>query len=253
MHRFFVDPQSIKGHFVTLEGPTAHQITNVLRLREGVRIVVLDNSGWEIEVELDIITRDRCGGKVTRRSLAGNEPKVKVTVYQSLLKHDHFEYVLQKCTELGVTGFVPLVTARTVLGSVGEADTSRVRRWQKIVAEAAEQAGRGRLPALHSALLFASACESASGFSLIPWEGERATGVRTALRECFGPDVPANDRPFSINLFVGPEGGFAENEVDLARRYGIVPVSLGARVLRAETAAVVTTAAVLYEAGELGG
>lgn len=256
MHRFFLPPEAFKGRVVAFEGPVAHQIANVLRLREGARVVALDNSGWEMEVELDLVTRDRAGGHIVRRTLNAAEPTVKITIYQALLKSDHFELVLQKGTELGVVAFVPLVTARTVLGTAGEVDSTKVRRWQRIVIEAAEQSGRGRLPVLQPAMLFESACEGARGFSVIPWEAERTVCLRHALRERFSGETRAGrpgERPFSVNLFVGPEGGFTAEEVDLARRHDIVPVSLGPRILRAETAAIVAAAAVLYEAGELGG
>ncbi len=256
MHRFFVPPEWIGSGVVTLEGACARQVATVLRLRPGERICVLDNSGWEIEVELKTVTRERAQGVVVRRTLAAAEPRTKITVYQALLKGDRFEYTLQKCTELGVVGFVPLITSRTVLGAVADVDSPRWRRWQRIVIEAAEQSGRGRLPVLRPALLLQSACESAGGLSLIPWEGEKSTGLRAVLREHFAKDPAGKGergRPFSVNLFIGPEGGFAAAEVQLARRYGAIPVSLGCRVLRAETAAVVATAAILYEAGELGG
>lgn len=253
MHRFFVPPDWIKGLFVTLEGPLAHQVANVLRLREGERIVVLDNSGWERVVELDIVTKQRAGGKVVRRTLGATEPRVKVTLYQSVLKSDHFEFVLQKCTELGAAAFVPLITARTILGSVGDVDAARLRRWQRIVVEAAEQSGRTKLPLLRPAILFQSACEDVAGLSLIPWEEERVTSLRSVLRDRFGGSERSGGarQPFSVNLFIGPEGGFTAEEADLARRYEVAPVSLGARILRAETAAVVATAAVLYEAGDM--
>jgi 16S rRNA (uracil1498-N3)-methyltransferase len=252
VHRFFVPPEVITTGTVSLEGPLAHQIANVLRLRPGDRICLLDNSGWEVEVELGPFPRKGVAGKVVRRSLATSEPRTKITVYQALLKADKFEFVLQKCTELGAVGFVPLITSRTVLGAVGEADSPRRQRWQRIIVEAAEQSGRGRLPLLHPAELLQSACEGASGLSLIPWEGERVFGLRAVLREHFAAGEKGHARPFSVNLFIGPEGGFAEAEVQLARRHGAIPVSLGPRVLRAETAAVVATAAVLYEAADLG-
>ncbi|MHB1417621.1 MAG: RsmE family RNA methyltransferase, partial [Chloroflexota bacterium] len=163
---------------------------------------------------------------------------------------------LQKCTELGAVGFVPLITARTVIGSVAEVGDQRIQRWQRIVVEAAEQSGRGRLPVLHPAQIFQSGCERAAGLSLIPWEEEKERGLRTVLRERFAPPTAgtsARGRPFAVNIFVGPEGGFTPEEVALAKRYGIVPVTLGPRILRAETAPVVVSAAVLYEAADLGG
>ncbi|MHB1133872.1 MAG: RsmE family RNA methyltransferase [Chloroflexota bacterium] len=256
MHRFFVPPDWLHPDRAQLTGPLARQIALVLRLLPGERICVLDDSGWEAEVVLDTVHKDLAAGPVVRRTLAAAEPRTKVTVYQALLKGDHFELVLQKCTEVGAVAFVPLITARTVVGSVGDADSRRFQRWQRIVREAAEQSGRGRLPALRPAELFPIACEAAGGLSLIPWEGEKQRGLRAVLRETFagaGEVHSRAQRPFSVNIFIGPEGGFSESEIKIAHRYGLMPVSLGPRVLRAETAAVVATAAVLHEAGDLGG
>lgn len=255
MHRFFVSPDTLRSGTVELQGPLARQIAVVLRLLPGERIWLLDDSGWECEVVLDAVRKDLATGTVARRRLASAEPRTKVTVYQGLLKGERFEYVLQKCTEVGAVGFVPLLTDRTVVGIVSEYDGQRFKRWRRIIVEAAEQANRGRLPVLHPASLFQAACESAAGLSLIAWEGESERGLRALLRQSFTPGSeagPRQERPFAVNVFVGPEGGFSEAEVKIARRYGITPVSLGPRILRAETAAVVATAAVLHEAGDLG-
>ncbi len=254
MHRFFAPPSSFHGRQLTLDGALAHQIANVLRLRAGERILVLDNSGWEMLVELDVIGPDRVGGQVLKRSLAGNEPAVKVVVYQSLLKGDRFEYSLQKCTELGASAFVPLITSRTVVTTIADGEGARQRRWQRIVTEAAELSGRARIPHIGPAMLFPAACQLVAGLSIIPWEEERVLPLRQVLRNCFLEEdgmAPRAARPFSINLFIGPEGGFTPEEVAMARRYEIVPVTMGPRVFRSETAAVAATTAVLYEAGEM--
>jgi 16S rRNA (uracil1498-N3)-methyltransferase len=256
MHRFFVSPDTLRSGTVALQGLLARQIALVLRLLPGERILLLDDSGWECEVVLDEVRKDQASGTVTCRRLATAEPRTKVTVYQGLLKGERFEYALQKCTEVGAVGFVPLVTDRTVVGTLSESDGQRVKRWRRIIVEAAEQANRGRLPVLHPAALFQTACETATGLSLIAWEGEPERGLRSFLRQTFAPgagDSPRRERPFAVNLFIGPEGGFTAAEVKLARRYGITAVSLGPRILRAETAAVVVTAAILHEAGDLGG
>jgi 16S rRNA (uracil1498-N3)-methyltransferase len=112
--------------------------------------------------------------------------------------------------------------------------------------EAAEQSGRGRLPTLRPAVMFSTACEDAArgGLTLIPWEEERERSLRSVLQAAEPP-------PFSINLFVGPEGGFSAEEVDQAQRYGALPITLGPRILRAETAGLVSAAAILHHLGDL--
>jgi len=254
MHRFFVPADCLKANPVTLSGPLAHQLTHVLRLRPGERITLLDNTGWAYEVELSKVTAQQTEGEVRRKTLATGEPRTKITLYQALLKGDHFELVLQKGTELGIVDFVPLISERCVVAHLDQA-SAKAARWQRIILEAAEQSGRGRLPVLRPATLFAPACEQAGrrGLSLIPWEGEKSTSLRDVLGQRKGEAGTATQksRPFAINLFIGPEGGFSTAEIVQARGYGLIPVTLGARLLRAETAGLVAATAILYELGDL--
>jgi len=259
MHRFFVRPSSIQGDQVTLGGAVVHQIRNVLRLSPGDVITVLDDSGWEYQVRLSTVEQQAANGFLESKVLARTEPRAKVTLYQSLLKGEKFEWVLQKGTELGVVEFVPTVANRCVIGSVDDVKETRMRRWRRIVLEAAEQSHRGRLPRLHEPLLFPQACERArnSDLALMPWEGEQMRPIRSMLLD--SPPTPVTvqgktvmmRRPFSISVFVGPEGGFTTREVDQARKYGIAPVSLGPRILRSETAALAAATIILHELEEL--
>lgn len=244
MHRFFLPPEWIQGGRVRITGPLVHQIRDVLRMQPGERIEVLDSSGWEQEVELRVLSRDAIEGEVVRRSLSQGEPKTQVTLYQALLKGSKFEQVLQKGTELGISAFVPMMCQRCMVELPGG---SREARWYRIIREAAEQSRRGRLPLLRPLVPFAQACQEALGLSLIPWEGERGRGLRSHLRE-----HPLWGTRHSINLFIGPEGGFSTQEIDLAQAHGILPISLGSRILRAETAGLVAAALILYEGGDLG-
>lgn len=252
MHRFFVPPAWVQGNEVMITGLQAHQITRVLRMRPGDLVVVLDNSGWEIEVRLAAVDRERVNGEVVHRRLASGEPRTKISLYQGVLKSNRFEFMVQKGTEVGVVQFVPLISDRCVVSDLDAVDRKR-RRWEWIIQEAAEQCRRGRKPVLRSAVLFPQACEQArqsGGLSVIPWEEEEAVSLRDLLRS-----TPSGREhgwpPFTINLFVGPEGGFSPGEIDVARRYGLVPVTLGPRILRAETAGIVAAAAILYELGDL--
>ncbi len=253
--RFFVQPGAIAQDEVLLGGPQAHQIIAVLRMKAGDRCFVLDNTGWQYEVQVAELKQGEVRAKVLSRSLVTTEPRTKITIYQGLLKADRFEYVLQKGTELGVVAFVPTVCDRSVAGALDDR-SGKIARWTRIIAEAAEQSGRGKLPVLQPAMAFAQACSQARGISVIPWEGESTQRLRDALRQLTldgASEVKSTrPRPFAVNLFVGPEGGFTPEEVETARQHGIAPVTLGARILRAETAAIATASAVLYELGDLG-
>ena len=246
MHRFFVPPEWIDGKKVVMRGRQVHQLRDVLRLNGGDRIAVLDNSGREYQVELERVERGYARGAVVAVSTPP-EPRTAITLYQALLKASRFEFAVQKCTELGVARFVPVMCQRCVVRGPEAVSERKLERWRKIVVEAAEQSGRGRLPVLEAAVTFEQACGSATGFSLLPWEGEVALGLRAALQG----ELHRSGDSLSVNLFIGPEGGFAPSEVDLARSCGVLPVTLGGRVLRAETAGLVAASAILYECGDL--
>ncbi len=246
MHRFFIDPSFIENGQVSLTGGAAHQISRVLRARPGEEIVVLDDTGWEHVVRLDEVANDEVRGTIAKKTPAAGEPRVTVTLYQALLKSDSFEFVLQKGTELGVSRFVPMQTTRSVAKAGGPQDGARAVRWRKIIQEAAEQSHRGRLPTLSSPVAFGAASELAAGLAVIPWERETGTGLKTVLAQSSAS--PAAE----ISIYTGPEGGFTADEVQQARLSGIVPVTLGKRILRAETAALATVSVVMYELDELG-
>jgi 16S rRNA (uracil1498-N3)-methyltransferase len=253
MHRFFIPPSWVRGNEVTVTGLQAHQIARVLRMRPGDLVTVLDNSGWEIEVRLAEVEQELVTGEVLHRRLASGEPRTKISLYQGVLRSNRFEFVLQKGTELGVVQFVPLIADRCVVSDLDVVDRKH-RRWEWILQEAAEQCRRGRKPVLRSAILFPQACEQArhsGGLSLIPWEEEEAMSLRDLLRSV-PPGHEQSWPPFTISVFVGPEGGFSTAEIATARRYGLVPVTLGPRIFRAETAGIVAAAAILYELGDLG-
>jgi 16S rRNA (uracil1498-N3)-methyltransferase len=242
-----MDADAMQADEIILPRRAAHQVCTVLRMRPGDRIVVLDGDGREAEVELVRTDPRETRGRVLARRVAGGEPHVRVTLYQSLLKRDNYEWVLQKCTELGVAAFVPVVSKRTVARRGKGIGAGRMERWRRIVVEAVEQSGRGRMPALREVVPFEEAVTLACAGgvpAVIPWVGERDVGVRAALADA--------QRPASLALLVGPEGGFDEEEVALARGHGVVSVTLGPRVLRAETAAVAAVSVILYELGEMG-
>ncbi|MEW5986368.1 MAG: RsmE family RNA methyltransferase [Chloroflexota bacterium] len=244
MHRFFVSPDAVHDQQVTLVEEQAHQIAHVLRLRPGQMIVALDNAGWEYEVELTQVGRREVMGEVKKRRPVANEPAVSLTLFLALLKGEKFEWVLQKGTEIGVSAFAPVVTARTVVQVAP--NPVKMARWRRIIQEAAEQAGRGRRPQLAEVMTFQEAAGQLERFplALAAWEGATGCGVREALA--------GGARPERVALLVGPEGGLEEGEVEMAQAAGARVITLGRRILRAETAGIVGAALVLHELGEVG-
>lgn len=248
MHRFFVLPEHIYGETVTLVGEVADQLVRVLRARRGDRIVVLDDTGWEHVVILESLNRKEIHGRVTNRFKSKGEPEIKITLYQAVLKSNRFDFVLQKCTELGVSEFVPIICDRSVPRTAEHHTTPRHQRGLKIITEAAEQSCRGRIPLLKPAVRFSDACEVANGLALIFWEEENKNGLKAVLDET----NKGGFSPSSVSIFIGPEGGLTQQEIHIACENGLLPVSLGPRVLRSETAAIVATTAIFYGLGELG-
>jgi 16S rRNA (uracil1498-N3)-methyltransferase len=246
MHRFFVSGALLAQDPVVLTGDIAHQMRRVLRLTPGDQVTLLDGEGWAHEAEVITITGKDARLKVLSRVEAPGEPHAQIILHQAVLKGERFEWALQKGTELGVSAFTPLVTERTIISDLQAVEGKR-ERWQRIIREAAEQCGRGRIPMLLPGQLLRSAVKGPVGGStlrLIPWEGEKTLTLGGALRACNFSMEPR------IELFVGPEGGFTDAEVDWAQRHGVKPVTLGPRVMRAETAGLVATAAIMYHSGE---
>lgn len=247
MHRFFVSPETVAAGQIVLHGPIAHQICRVLRMRPGERVVLLDGSGQEFETELSLVRPERIEGQVLERRAARSEPCVRLCLYQAMLKANRFEFVLQKGTELGVAEFIPLITERAVVSRAGAIRKKR-ERWERIIREAAEQSGRGRLPGLRDPMPFDRACahiRQSGGLFAMPWEEARLGGgvaLKTLLRQ---PDAS------SVHLIIGPEGGLTPAEAQMARDHGIPWVTMGSRVLRAETAALAAAVIVLHEMGDL--
>jgi 16S rRNA (uracil1498-N3)-methyltransferase len=243
MHRFFVSAGCLQEGELALSADQARQIHDVLRLRRGEVIAALDNSGDEFRVELTHVAHGAVRGRVLERIRSSGEPQTHLVLYQGMLKADKFEWVLQKGTEIGVAEFVPMITSRVIVDSVRP---TRHKRWERIAVEAAEQAGRGKIPSLRPVQRFEDALREAGtrgGLRLIPWEEERAADLRTLLNTA-GKASP-------VSIFIGPEGGFAAAEIDAARACDVRSVSLGPRILRAETAGLVAASAILYARGDL--
>lgn len=248
LHRFFVPAEWLSGgEKIVLSGKVAHQLARVLRLKPGDHIVLLDNSGLAYEVELAYLGPQTAEVRLVCSFAPQTEPRLRLILYQALPKGEKFEWILQKGTELGVSAFVPLVTERTIVQSPERIGPQRLARWRRILQEAAEQAGRARLPELGPVQTFRQALEALSARApcLIAALVPQAMPLHKALEPLRAAP------PSEIALWVGPEGDFSPQEVALAREVGGKVISLGPRTLRAETAAVATSAILLYTLGEM--
>jgi 16S rRNA (uracil1498-N3)-methyltransferase len=246
VNRFFISASDIKGDRVQLSPEQSHQVCHVLRLKPGDTIVVLDGSGTEYNVTLTAVSRTEAAGQVTSKQRAPGEPAAEVTLFQSLLMREKFEWVLQKATEVGVSQFVPVLTERSLVRTKA-IEENKLERWRRILTEAAEQSHRGRVPQLEPILPFDEAVLRLRDYDrcIIAAPSDGAATLHDALQGM-------TRSPASVAVMIGPEGGFTEEEVALACDKGAVRVGLGPRILRTETAAIVACALTLYELGEMG-
>ena len=250
--RFFVPPEAITDDAAMIaDEALAHQMAAVLRLRVGERVLLLDGSGAEYVVALSEVGRKRVVGTVEERREGAGEAKARVTIYAALLRAERFEYVLQKCTELGAAAFMPVAFSRSLPGE--RADARKLERWRRIVREAAEQSCRAVLPTISEPVSLAVACEraAAEGPALLLYEGTARPLHDVLAGDEQLPTRPVIARSSALAIISGPEGGVAPAELEAATRAGVTPVSLGQRILRAETAPVAALAATLFVLGDL--
>ncbi len=232
---------------LTLPKDIAHQVRDVLHLQMGERLTLLDNSGDETLAIVAQVSKAGVTVQILERRAGKSELPVRVILCQGLLKSARFEWMLEKGTELGVAVFSPILTRRSMAG-LEDVGASKIQRWRRILQEAAEQCGRSRLPELLPVRPLVHALNDIprGALAVMPWEEEHATSLRDALTALH--PYPKS-QPITIMLFIGPEGGLTSEEVALARRHGAQIVSLGSRILRAETAALAAVANVMYELG----
>lgn len=240
MPKFFIDKNEISRGQARLLGEDEKHIKTVLRAREGEEVTLCDGEGMdylcriaslERGVLLDVLSQTPCE----------TEPKTKLTLYQGLPKADKMEWIIQKCVEIGIDRIVAVATERAIV-KLDKKEGKKLERWQKIAEAAAKQSGRGKIPEVCQRVLkFAEAMEEAAGLdgAVIPYEKEPLeNGLRQFVSGFSGS---------TAGIFIGPEGGFSEEEIALAKEKGIRPVSLGKRILRTETAGMATAAILLYE------
>lgn len=243
MRRVFVDEGAAIGGTLVISGADAHHITKVLRKRAGDSLLICDKGSYEYECEI-IATGAEVTALVKAVTVSENEPACKITLYQGIAKGEKMEWIIQKCTELGVHTFVPLKLKNCTVRISEEDAPKKTARWQKIAGEACKQCGRSRIPEVTTPMTLEEALNHAAGTSmLVMSEHEHEKSLKRMLN-----DAGKND----ISLFIGAEGGFDMQELVLLTEAGAVSATMGRRILRTETAAVAASAIILYENGDMG-
>jgi len=243
--RFYVPQPQILNGVLKAEGSEVKHIRKVLRLKAGDQIMVFDGLGKEYEGTIVEEGPSLVVIKIQNILSSKKDSPLEVTLAQSLLKGEKMDTLIQKATELGVKEIIPFFSSRSVPLLEKSGRLKRLHRWERIAVEASKQCGRGMVPKIESLQDYSEMLQTASPdyLRLILWEGE---GIK--LKEV----LERSEAKVKIFFIVGPEGGFSQEEVEEAKKNGFIPVTLGRRVLRAETASLCLLSILQYEQGDIG-
>lgn len=234
MQHFFISPEQVEDGYVRIFGEDVNHMVNVLRMKQGEAFMANDGCGKEYYCILEQPREEEVRAKIAYVRAGEQELPCPITLYQGLPKGDKLELIIQKTVELGVTRIVPVSMKRSVV-KVDEKKAEHKRaRWQAISEAAAKQSGRGSIPEVSLPMSFKDAMEEAAGadVKLFPYELAGEESPMAVTREKLSAICPGQ----SVAVFIGPEGGFDDAEVELARETGYEPITLGKRILRTETA-----------------
>lgn len=246
MSRFFVNNENILSNSIIITGEDVVHIKKVLRLKIGDNIIVSDGMGTDYHVEIQKMDSDTVDTKIISSYKNISEPPINITLFQALPKSDKMDYIIQKGVELGVKTIVPVITERTIVKiSNNKGYEKKNQRWNRISMEAAKQCNRGVIPQVENPMTFKEAINTLpdNGLKILPYEKEKSQGIKSVLKKkSYNKD---------IFIFIGPEGGFSDKEIELAFKSGLNIISLGPRILRTETAGIVVLSILMYELGDV--
>lgn len=244
MHRFFVDKGSIStaGKSIQIMGGDVNHIKNVLRLKAGDDILISDGDGTDYQCTIAEIATDNVIADIADVFRNVAELPVKITLFQGMPKSDKLEFVIQKAVELGVVEIVPVFTKRTVVKLDEKKAQKKLERYNTIAMAAGKQSGRGAVPIVKDFMTFQQAVEYADNLDMTIIPYEEAKGIdysKEVIKSIYGNK--------SLGIFIGAEGGFANEEVELARSHGAKCITLGNRILRTETAGLAILSIIMFE------
>ncbi|MBD5520094.1 MAG: 16S rRNA (uracil(1498)-N(3))-methyltransferase [Lachnospiraceae bacterium] len=242
MYQFFVEPSQIQGSRIVITGSDVNHIKNVLRMKIGEEIAVsngIDDKEYRCGIEQFTDDEVICTLHFIREE--GVELPSKIYLFQSLPKADKMELIIQKAVELGVYEIIPVSAARSIVRLDDKKAKNKISRWQGISEAAAKQSKRGVIPEIKPIMSMKEAVDYASqfGVKLIPYELAQDMSKTKAIMD----NISAGE---SVGIFIGPEGGFEEKEITYAIEKGVVPITLGKRILRTETASLTVLSWLMY-------
>ncbi len=241
MHRFFVEPANIGKKEIVITGADVNHIRNVLRMRTDEELLLADGQGAEYRCKLTDLGENEVHAEILWKLSGNAELSSKITLFQGLPKSDKMDLIVQKCVELGASRIVPVSTKRTVVKLDAKKEQTRIKRWATISESAAKQSGRGVIPEVSGVMTFTKALEEAKKLDMLLIPYERAEDM-AETRRVMSAIKPGQ----SVGIFIGPEGGFEESEVEEAVAAGARAITLGRRILRTETAGLAVMAMLSY-------
>ena len=245
MHHFFVDPSSIEEGIVRIVGTDLNHMKNVLRMKPGEEVLISDGTGKDYNCQVKEYGAEEGILVILSENADSRELPSRIWLFQGLPKSDKMEVIIQKAVELGVYEIIPMATARAVVKLDQKKAAAKVKRWQAISESAAKQSKRLLIPEVKEPVKFSEALKLASDLDvrLIPYElAEGMDGTRRIIQSV----KPGQ----SVAVFIGPEGGFEEAEVELAKEAGFQAITLGRRILRTETAGMTVLSILMYQLEE---
>ena len=241
MHHFFVTPSQVKDGDIFVEGQDVNHLKNVLRVKPGEAVAVSDGDNRKYVCTVERYEEGAAVLRICEEQEADTELPSRICLFQGLPKQDKMELIVQKAVELGVSEVVPVVTRRSVVKLDEKKAGKKVQRWQSIAESASKQAGRGHIPKVAQVAGFKEALLQASGLDVLLIPYELAEDMRET-KKVIGSIVPGQ----SVGVFIGPEGGFEREEVEAAIEAGAMPITLGRRILRTETAGLTTLSVLMF-------
>lgn len=242
MYQFFVEDAQIGKEFITITGSDVNHIKNVLRMKSGEKIRVSSKQGGDYYCEISELGDDFVQADIIDSEAAGTELPAKIFLFQALPKGDRMETVIQKAVELGVYEIVPVAMKYCVVKLDAKKAENKRKRWQAIAESAAKQSKRSRIPVVREVMSFAEAIDYAKEcrINLVPYENERGMAATKEVLSELKKDT-------SVSVMIGPEGGFAEEEIARVREENMQIISLGKRILRTDTAAISTLSLLMLQ------
>lgn len=242
MQHFFAEPAWIKENKIYMQGPDVNHMKNVLRMKSGEDVTVSDGRGNTYLCCVESYEEGTAVLDIFKEISGDTELPSRITLFQGLPKGDKMEWIVQKAVELGAYAVVPFAARRSVVKLDQKKAQKKQSRWQAIAKGAAEQSGRGLIPEVKVPVSFEEALHMAQEMDIVLIPYELAEGMKDTA------EVVRSLQPGqSVGVFIGPEGGFEEEEVEQARAYGARPVSLGKRILRTETAGLTVLSILMYQ------